>query len=105
MYRKFAEALMKADSVYILPVYPADEKLELSISSDLIVDSLTSEYGHKNCFSLSEDEVVSKVAENILPGDILLTLGAGNVNIYGNQILNLIASNSKKQGTVSMQWT
>lgn len=105
MYRKFAEALMKADLVYILPVYPADEKLELSISSELIVDSLASEYGHKNCFSLSEDEVVSKVAENILPGDILLTLGAGNVNIYGNQILNLIASSNKKQGTVSMQWT
>jgi len=96
---------MKADLVYILPVYPADEKLELSISSDLIVDSLTSECGHKNCLSLSDDEVVSKVAENILPGDILLTLGAGNVNIYGNQILNLIASNNKKQGTVSMQWT
>ncbi|HOJ81778.1 MAG TPA: UDP-N-acetylmuramate--L-alanine ligase [Acetomicrobium flavidum] len=102
MYAKFAEVLANADVVYILPVYPADEKLEESISSDLITNCLVNEYGHERCLSVSEGEVVTKVADELLPGDILLTLGAGNVNVYGNQIFNVIASNLRRQGMVSI---
>jgi UDP-N-acetylmuramate--alanine ligase len=102
MYRKFAEALMNADIVYILPVYPADEKLEECISSDLITNCLINDYAHEYCLTVAEEEVVSKVVEDLLPGDVLLTLGAGDVDVFGSQILNVIISNFNKQETASM---
>ena len=102
MYRKFAEALMNADIVYILPVYPADEKLEECISSDLITNCLINNYGHERCLTVAEEEIVSRVVEDLLPGDVLLTLGAGDVDVFGSQILNVIISDFNKQETASL---
>jgi UDP-N-acetylmuramate--alanine ligase len=73
----FAIELSKADHTYLLEVYPAGESpisgvSSLSISSKMPKESVT--------YEPSMPEVISKVVEVASPGDLILTLGAGDVS-------------------------
>ncbi|MFM1788824.1 MAG: hypothetical protein RLZZ12_173 [Actinomycetota bacterium] len=73
----FAEALQKADHTYLLEVYPAGENVlpgvsSLSISAKMPKELVT--------YEPSMLEVISKVVKAASPGDVIITLGAGDVS-------------------------
>ncbi|MGA0410598.1 MAG: UDP-N-acetylmuramate--L-alanine ligase [Candidatus Nanopelagicaceae bacterium] len=74
---EFAEALQKADHTYLLEVYPAGEKAlpgvsSLSISAKMPKELVT--------YEPSMLEVISKIVKAASPGDVIITLGAGDVS-------------------------
>ena len=74
---EFAQELAKADHTYLLEVYPAGESpiagiSSLSIASRMPKDSVT--------YEPSMPEVISRVIQSAKPGDLILTLGAGDVS-------------------------
>jgi UDP-N-acetylmuramate--alanine ligase len=74
---EFAHELAKADHTYLLEVYPAGESSipgisALSISSKMPNESVT--------YEPSMPEVIAKVVKAASPGDLILTLGAGDVS-------------------------
>jgi len=79
---EFAAALAKADVVVLTPVYAARERDTLGISSaDLAAameDAILVE---------SLDEAAARVWDLLQPGDVLITLGAGDVNRVGRQVM------------------
>ena len=79
---EFANSLRTADKVYLLEVYGAGENPLPGISSKLIADQL-----ENATFNPSMVEVIELVAEEAKPGDLILTLGAGDVSSLGPAIL------------------
>ena len=79
---EFANSLRTADKVYLLEVYGAGENPIPGISSKLIADQL-----ENATFNPSMVEVIELVAEEAKPGDLILTLGAGDVSSLGPAIL------------------
>ncbi|HDP67160.1 MAG TPA: UDP-N-acetylmuramate--L-alanine ligase [Candidatus Marinimicrobia bacterium] len=80
LYKRFAEELEHADVLIILDVYPAREKPVPGVSGQLIEGILRTK-------GMSNVHYVHKLAEvpNLIkslykPGDMIITLGAGNVN-------------------------
>ncbi|HNT96869.1 MAG TPA: cyanophycin synthetase, partial [Elusimicrobiales bacterium] len=73
LYRDFARELRAADKVYLLDVYPAGEKPLRGISSRLILGAA----GRRS--PLVPYPGVLEVAKDLRPGDLLLSLGAGDV--------------------------
>ena len=74
---EFAEALQIADHTYLLEVYPAGESAlpgvsSLSISAKMPKELVT--------YEPSMLEVISKVVKAASPGDVIITLGAGDVS-------------------------
>ncbi|WP_159803135.1 UDP-N-acetylmuramate--L-alanine ligase [Arthrobacter zhaoguopingii] len=71
----FAGALDSADSATLLPIYPAREDPIPGVSSDLIAAKLTRPGGYVQ----DQQAAVREVAARASAGDIILTVGAGDV--------------------------
>ncbi|VXB62222.1 UDP-N-acetylmuramate:L-alanine ligase [Arthrobacter sp. 9V] len=79
--KEFADALDLADTALVLDIYPAREDPIPGVSSTLITDHLV------NGRLVSADEAVEAVAAAASEGDVVLTVGAGDVTAYGPLIV------------------
>ncbi|MBQ7220195.1 MAG: UDP-N-acetylmuramate--L-alanine ligase [Synergistaceae bacterium] len=78
-----AGALGRADKSFVLPVYSAGESALPHSSSEEVV-----KFGEGKIESASFDEVGELLKECVKPGDILLTMGAGDVYKLGENFVN-----------------
>ncbi|MFD6952666.1 UDP-N-acetylmuramate--L-alanine ligase [Nocardiopsis sp. TSRI0078] len=84
----FAAALGLADEVVVMEVYAAREDPEPGVTGELI----TSRVDHDRVWYVpGRDEVVRRVAGLVRPGDIVLTMGAGDVTELGPRIVDTVA--------------
>ncbi|GAA3696443.1 UDP-N-acetylmuramate--L-alanine ligase [Zhihengliuella alba] len=84
---EFAAALSQADAAHVLDVYPAREAPIPGVTSDLIVAGLATEGG-----LVAAEDAAAAVAAGAGPGDIVMTIGAGDVTEYGDRILAALAA-------------
>lgn len=84
-YKDFAKALMNADNVMITDIFASREKDDHSINSNLIIDEML-KLNHKNVSYVSSEEIVKKVKSIGVKGDIFLTMGAGNIWRYAEEL-------------------
>jgi UDP-N-acetylmuramate--alanine ligase len=80
---EFAEALSQADEVVVLDVYGAREEPEPGITGALIADQVTATVHYEPAF----DVAAPLVAGLAKPGDLVVTMGAGDVTQLGPEIL------------------
>ncbi len=82
---QFATAFSNCDALFVLDIYPASELPIPGISGQTIVDAVRSHEGDKlKVFSTPTHAAARAAAGNFLrPGDLLITLGAGNVHEIG----------------------
>jgi UDP-N-acetylmuramate--alanine ligase len=83
---QFGEALSLADEVVVLDVYGAREQPEPGISGQLIADriDLPAERVH---YEPSWASVPGLLADLARPGDLVITMGAGDVTVLGPEVL------------------
>lgn len=89
MYDDFARVLPLADEVFLLPIYPADEEQVKGVSSLLIADAME-RAGHACHFCQNMKDVQRQIAVLARSGDIILTIGAGNVCLLGPRLLQAL---------------
>lgn len=82
----FAAALLAADVAIVLPIYPAREQPMAGVSSELVVEAARRQ-GHRCLLTASFENAVATLTEVVRPGDVVLTLGAGNVYRVGQSWL------------------
>lgn len=84
--KEFAEQLSKVDEVVLLDIYPARELPMEGVTSDLIFNQLTCE--EKSL--IKKDELLSFIKNKNF--EVLLTIGAGDIDKYLAPIKDVIAS-------------
>ncbi|GHT55606.1 UDP-N-acetylmuramate--L-alanine ligase [Endomicrobiia bacterium] len=85
LFDEFGKSFPDADIVKVLNIYPAGEKPIKGVTSDLILKSLKN-----NKCNAEKFYDLAKFSKTLLPGDIVLTLGAGDVWKKGEKLLTLI---------------
>ena len=80
--KEFAEALSVADSLWLLEVYAASETPISGVSSSNIAKLIPHAHFEPNFLAVTE--AVAAIAS---PGDVIMTLGAGDVSALGPLIL------------------
>lgn len=83
---EFAEVLSMADIVVFAEIYAAREENPGDISSDNIRE-IMSENGHEAYFFKTFDEVENFLIHTCKPGDLLITMGAGDIVKVGENML------------------
>jgi len=84
--KEFAEVLSQADILVLAEIYAAREKNTIGISSkDLL--ALVKEKGTECYYFPSFDEIEKFLLKNCMNGDLLITMGAGNVVEIGESLL------------------
>lgn len=83
----FAASLDKADDVTLLEIYAASEKPIAGVSSSLIAKKM-----HNGHFIPNYATAAERVIEMAKPGDVIITLGAGDVNSLAEVIAEGLAA-------------
>ena len=83
---EFSKALSTADHVILADIYAARETDTLGISSADIVDGLTA-LGTDACYIPDFDGIEAYLLEHVNSGDLIITMGAGNICAVGDHLL------------------
>ncbi|MDR0956308.1 MAG: UDP-N-acetylmuramate--L-alanine ligase [Endomicrobium sp.] len=85
LFNEFGKSFANADIIKVLDIYSAGEKFIKGINADLILSSLI-----KNKCKAEKFTNLKSFSKTLLPGDIVLTLGAGDIWRKGEELLTLI---------------
>ena len=86
-YDQFGRSFFNTDILLVTDVYPAREQPIQGVSGAMIVDA-AKRYGHKDARYIPLTTDVPKTLMDIAqPGDIILTMGAGDIYKYGNEFV------------------
>ena len=81
-FKEFAHALFTADIVIITDIYPAREQPVAGVTSKLIYDELAIKL-KKRCYLLPDlDGLIDTLDDIVQSGDMILTMGAGDIWRY-----------------------
>ncbi len=87
LFDEFVRVLSDVDMLFLLDIYPAGEEPIEGVSSARLARAIKDK-GNKNVFYVENaDGVVDNLTSVIKPGDIVVTIGAGNVWMIGEQLL------------------
>ncbi len=85
---EFGTAFHQADNLFLLDIYAASEPAIEGVSSQALLDKISS-YGHRSVHYIpSLEEGVAAVSAAAQRGDLIITLGAGNVSQAADRILD-----------------
>jgi UDP-N-acetylmuramate--alanine ligase len=89
----FADAFRDADEVYITEIYPADEEPIPGVSAALIVEAVRRRRPVR--FVPSAEEAAEQAAGEARAGDLILTLGAGDIGAAADAIVERLRARGR----------
>jgi UDP-N-acetylmuramate--alanine ligase len=88
-YDEFGRAFFNADVLIVTDVYPAREEPIQGVTGELIANA-AKEFGHKQAHYVPEKKDVPGFLMTITrPGDMVITMGAGDIWKFGEQFISL----------------
>ncbi len=91
LYRHFGPALRLADLVLLTPIYAAGEAPLPGITSALLLEGFPPQERERVRLVDSLDDALKALQQLVQPGDLVITLGAGNVYTVGEKLLEELA--------------
>ena len=97
LYREFGEAFTFADAVLVTEVYGAGEMPQPGVNGKLVVDALCETRNHPDVYYIPQQDDVPRVLRDVSEmGDIVLTLGAGDISRAGEELLDLLEARTSR---------
>jgi UDP-N-acetylmuramate--alanine ligase len=91
LYREFGESFSSADAVLITEVYGAGEMPQPGVNGKLIVDAICETRGHPEVYYIPQQDAIPRVLQDVSrKGDLVLTLGAGDISKAGEDLLDIL---------------
>ena len=91
LHDEFGAAFDKADSVTFMDVYPAGEAPVPGVSGKTFLNVVLEHEGHPQAdFVAHCVDVVPHLMDKLQPGDLVITMGAGDVTAMGPQIIDAL---------------
>jgi UDP-N-acetylmuramate--alanine ligase len=87
LFDEFSRAFYHSDVLVVLPIYAASEKKIEGVTSQNLCEEIKA-HGHKEViYADSFKAALAHLKQILQPGDVLLTLGAGDVYKVGEEVL------------------
>ncbi len=91
---EFGQALAVADAVFLAEIYPAREKPIPGVTADLIASAL-SRAGRPVAWQGPRSDLSAALAEFVKKGDVVITLGAGDITRTGPELKQRLESRAR----------
>jgi UDP-N-acetylmuramate--alanine ligase len=96
LMEEFARSFNNADVLMVTDIYAASEDPIEGVSGESLVEAVT-RFGHKDARHVgSTDEATRALLEEVHEGDMVITLGAGNVYRVGESLVELLKEQESK---------
>ena len=87
LYKEFGLSFFDAEVMVITDVYPSREAPIEGVTGKLVADT-AEKYGHRNVIYVGDKTAVpGKLDEIVEPGDIVITMGAGDIYKFGEAFI------------------
>ncbi len=97
LYREFGEAFAAADAVLVTEVYGAGEMPQPGVNGKLIVDAICETQGPPEVYYIPQQDDIPRVLRDVSEsGDVVLTLGAGDISRAGEELLDLLEGRTSR---------
>jgi UDP-N-acetylmuramate--alanine ligase len=83
------QALGTADLAVVTDVYPAREQPMPGVTGQMVADSAR-RHGVRSLYHPERADLGRRVTDLLHPGDVLLTLGAGDITLLGREVRTLL---------------
>ena len=91
-YEEFGKSFLLSDVLIVTDVYPAREEPIQGVTGELIVGA-AKRFGHKDVHYVPDKKQIPSYLKSIVKsGDIVITMGAGDIWKYGEEFLKMIRS-------------
>jgi UDP-N-acetylmuramate--alanine ligase len=89
LLEQFVTSFNEADLLVVTEIYAASEEKIEGISGSALAERI-SKSGHKNVlFAPTKEDIVDTVREVVAPGDLVITLGAGDIYKVGERLIEV----------------
>jgi UDP-N-acetylmuramate--alanine ligase len=89
-YEEFGKAFLLADVLVVTDVYPAREEPIQGVTGELITNA-AKQFGHKDVHYVQDKKRIPEYLKTITKsGDIVITMGAGDIWKFGEEFLRLL---------------
>ena len=96
LFDEFSRAFYQSDVLVVLPIYAASEKKIEGVTSQNLCEEIKA-HGHKEVIHTDGFKAaLSHLKQTLQPGDVLLTLGAGDVWKVGMEVLKMVQGSGFK---------
>jgi len=89
-HRQFGEALAAADRVVVTDVYASRESPEPGVTGELVAEAAR-RAGGAVTYIPHRSDVAAFLADEVSPGDLVLTMGAGDITLVPAELASLLA--------------
>lgn len=90
LYKDFCIAFHDADLLMLAEIYPASEKPIEGVTSEWLLEGIR-QYGQRHVQLVTDfNEMAAAVKDVIKEGDVVVTLGAGNICRVGEQLVEIL---------------
>jgi UDP-N-acetylmuramate--alanine ligase len=97
LYREFGASFSSADAVLVTEVYGAGEMPQPGVNGKLIVDAICETRGHPEVYYIPQQDAIPAVLQSVSRrGDLVLTLGAGDISKAGEDLLGILEERGSK---------
>ena len=87
---EFTRSFYQSDVLIVLPIYAASEQPIAGVDGESLVRGIK-DHGHKEAvFAPDFTQALSMVTHKAKPGDMILTLGAGDVYTLGEKLVEIL---------------
>jgi UDP-N-acetylmuramate--alanine ligase len=92
LFQEFAQAFDQADSVFVSDIYPAGEPAIVGINSEALAREM-GRHSHRSAHYVADrEDLCQRVVAAARPGDVIIALGAGDINRSLARIEQLITA-------------
>lgn len=96
LFKEFGQSFFDAEVCVITDVYPSREEPIEGVSGKLVADA-AKEHGHRKVHYVEDKaELPKKLKEIVEPGDVIITMGAGDIYRYGEEFVEELESGITK---------
>ncbi|MBU1342345.1 MAG: UDP-N-acetylmuramate--L-alanine ligase [Proteobacteria bacterium] len=90
LFHEFTRSFYQSDILIVLPIYAASEKEIEGVSAQRLCEGIK-EHGHKDVsYAPDFTQALSMITHKMKKGDMVLTLGAGDIYTLGEKLLDLL---------------
>lgn len=94
-YREFAQSFMASDVFVCTDIYTSREEPLEGVSGELIANEARA-LGHPSVYYVKDKNELPRFLKSIVKkGDIVLTIGAGDINKYGDEFIKLLTGGNE----------
>ncbi len=90
LYREFGAAFPDADMIIISEIYAAGETPVPGVTAELIVNAVREHVNRPVDYIRTLEEITDFLYRTVEPGDLVLTMGAGNIRIVGTDLVQML---------------